>query len=97
MDDYNVKILEEHSDYILLEVCATGESVAIEQAERWAKMEGVDVADIARIAPREPKSANGGSSGGSRAGSLELYYYLKLSIAEGDIAPRTVKLDQVTQ
>jgi|TARA_R100001039_G_scaffold38179_1_gene38788 hypothetical protein len=97
MDDHDVKVLEEQSDYILVEVCATSESSAIEQAERWAKMEGLDVADIARIPPRGLKSASEGSAGGSRGRVLELYYDLKVSLSDGDLAPKTVKLDQVTQ
>ncbi|MDQ2077391.1 hypothetical protein [Marinimicrobium sp. ABcell2] len=97
MSDDDVQVLEERAESLLIRIEAQSESAAIEQAERWAKLEGLEVADIARVLGKGPQSATEGAMGGSPPKGLGLYYDLKIIMAAGDYSPKTIKLDQVTQ
>lgn len=97
MSNENIQILEETPGYILLEIQERTESGAIEQAEEWAKLEGVEFSHIERLVGEGLQSANAGSPGVSRDHGLGLYYYLKLMVAEASYSPRTIQLDQVIQ
>lgn len=97
MTEADIQVLDETPEHIVLEIQELTESGAIEQAERWAKLEGVELSDVERILAPGLESATAGYLGASRSNSLRLYYHLKLSIVPGDYAPRTIKLDQVSQ
>lgn len=97
MTNESIQVLEEAPGYILLEIQERTESGAIEQAENWAKLEGVEFIDIERVLGAGLQSASEGCSGASSANSLGLYYHLKLIIAELNYSPSTFQLDQVTR